>query len=137
MHTCILDATIKSGPPPAIYACGALGFPMPISITWKMNRIRELRRRAGLTQGQLAEMSGLSQPFISRLERGKTDVTSENLRAIADVLMVPMSSVVPPGSQLSRLLQVVDRVPASHADQAAMLLETFLEAVKPPDPERR
>lgn len=35
-----------------------------------MNRLRELRRRADLTQTQVAEALGVEQSFYSRLERG-------------------------------------------------------------------
>lgn len=41
------------------------------------NRLRVLRKAAGLTQTELAERSGVSQPTISQLESG---VLSMNLR---------------------------------------------------------
>lgn len=43
---------------------------------WRVNTIglghgiRALRRRRGLTQAELARRAGVSQPWISRLERG-------------------------------------------------------------------
>lgn len=40
-----------------------------------------LRKRAGLTQTQLAEKMGYEQPFISQLERGASDINGEQLAA--------------------------------------------------------
>ena len=47
------------------------------------NRIRELRRKAGLTQAGLGERLGLQQETISQYENGRRPVTLEHLRAIA------------------------------------------------------
>lgn len=41
-------------------------------------RLVEIRSKLGLTQGQVAELSGISQAQISRYEMG-ADITSENL----------------------------------------------------------
>lgn len=52
-------------------------------------RIRDLRRSYGMTQEQLSARSGVSQPTISLLERGKYNETLwATLRAIAGVLTV-------------------------------------------------
>jgi transcriptional regulator with XRE-family HTH domain len=50
--------------------------------------IREARRRAGLTQADLAERLHASPPCISSLEAGKTNPTVGQLWAIADALRV-------------------------------------------------
>ena len=41
--------------------------------------LREARRRAGLTQAELAEACGVKQPAISRIETGAVDPTVETL----------------------------------------------------------
>jgi transcriptional regulator with XRE-family HTH domain len=103
-----------------------------------MNRIKLLRQRRNMSQAELAEQSGLSQPFISRLERGESEVTSENLRAIADALGVSVSELYPEEAGLQephrRLWRLVERVPPEHRALAADLLENFLKALrsKPP-----
>ena len=38
-----------------------------------MGKIIEAREKQGLTQQALAELSGVKQPFIARLEKGDTD----------------------------------------------------------------
>lgn len=97
-----------------------------------VDQLKKLRQDAGLTQGQLAEKSGLSQSFISRLERGETEITSENLRAIADALGKPVSRLYPPTSAQGRLWAAVEKMPPGTEDRAAELLETLLAAIQKP-----
>jgi y4mF family transcriptional regulator len=47
--------------------------------------VREARRRHGMTQAELAGLSGTSQRFISQLESGVRNVT---LNKVVDVLAV-------------------------------------------------
>ena len=47
-----------------------------------------LRQEAGLTQEQLAERSGLSQQYISGLERGRRNPTVVTLYELASALGV-------------------------------------------------
>ena len=42
--------------------------------------VRDARRSAGLTQAQLAERLGTTQPVIARLERGDSNPTFETLQ---------------------------------------------------------
>jgi transcriptional regulator with XRE-family HTH domain len=45
-----------------------------------------LRRRRGITQRQLSEMSGVQQADISRIERGQTQPTTVTVRRLAHAL---------------------------------------------------
>jgi transcriptional regulator with XRE-family HTH domain len=47
--------------------------------------VREMRKRAGLTQAELAERTGTTQSAIARLERGHGRPTLERLSTIAEV----------------------------------------------------
>lgn len=49
-------------------------------------RIRRLRRTAGLTQGDLANLVGLSASFLGHIERGTRVLSVETLMAISDAL---------------------------------------------------
>ena len=46
--------------------------------------IREVRRRQGLTQAQLAQRAGTSQPVISAYEHGRRDPGYEMLRKLVE-----------------------------------------------------
>lgn len=48
--------------------------------------IKEARKKAGLTQTQLAEMIGTKKEGVSRMESGKTEVEIPTLRKIATAL---------------------------------------------------
>ena len=48
------------------------------------NLVREARRRAGLTQVQLAEKAGTTQSAIARLESGRTDPTFGQLQKLLE-----------------------------------------------------
>lgn len=51
-------------------------------------RLRQARERLGLTQRQLAHLSGLGEQQIHRYESGKSDASSDGLKAIAQQLHV-------------------------------------------------
>ena|SRR5271163_604588 len=50
------------------------------------DRIREIREAKRLTQDQLAEKTGISKGFLSDVENGKRNVSSEYLLRIANAL---------------------------------------------------
>jgi phage repressor protein C with HTH and peptisase S24 domain len=52
------------------------------------SKLREARERRGLTQEQLAEMAGTSQPQIDRLESGKRTLTIDWMVRLAPLLGV-------------------------------------------------
>jgi len=55
-----------------------------------------LRKAAGLTQEQLAERSGFSQQYISRLEQGRRNPTVVTLYELAEALGVSHVELVRP-----------------------------------------
>jgi len=54
-------------------------------------RVRELRQAAGLSQEAFAEHCGLDRTYISGIERGKRNVSLENLKVLARALNVTLS----------------------------------------------
>jgi transcriptional regulator with XRE-family HTH domain len=50
------------------------------------DRIREIRETKRLTQDQLAEKTGISKGFLSDVENGKRNISSEYLLRIANAL---------------------------------------------------
>jgi len=53
-----------------------------------LDLLRELRKRKGLTQGQLAKAIGAKQAFVSKYETGERRLDFLDLVAICDVLAI-------------------------------------------------
>lgn len=49
------------------------------------NRVRELRKRHGISQAQLAEAIGVSQPAISQIENDTRPLTIDYMRTFARI----------------------------------------------------
>lgn len=58
------------------------------------NRVRELRKARGLSQDDLAAMTGLEHSYISYIESGKRNPTLKTLHRIAVSLEVPLTDLV-------------------------------------------
>lgn len=59
------------------------------------NNVRYWRKKRGLTQDKLAELSGLSRVSISEVERGLADTKISTIRAIAKALDAEILEVFP------------------------------------------
>lgn len=57
-------------------------------------RVQAARKKAGLTQAQLAEAADVTDETLSRLERGKFAVAPETLVAIADALSASLDGLL-------------------------------------------
>lgn len=57
-------------------------------------RLKNLRRQAGLTQVEVAEKLGISQPAYASWERGVKKPTQDNLVKIAQILNVSVDYLV-------------------------------------------
>lgn len=88
--------------------------------------LRAVRRRAGLTQGELARRAGTSQPVISAYEHGHRDPTYGTLRRLIgaageqlrlDSIPARVHDVPPPGDlheharRLIDVLSLADAIP--------------------------
>jgi transcriptional regulator with XRE-family HTH domain len=58
--------------------------------------VRRIRQKKGLTQEQLAEISGFSQQYISGLEQGRRNPTVVTLYELASALGVSHIELVRP-----------------------------------------
>ena len=95
-----------------------------------MNPARALvlaRRRAGLSQRQLAAATGVAQPTIARIERGletpRVDTLDRLLRACGDALeAVPLAGVGIDRSVIRELLRLTPAERARRAVQDAGVL---------------
>ena len=60
----------------------------------QLSRLKEHRNRRGLTQHELATLSGVSRPTIARLETTNTRATPETARKLARVLKARPEALV-------------------------------------------
>lgn len=59
-----------------------------------LKNLRPLREMAGLSQAQLAQISGVSQSHISKLEIAKDSPTLKTLLKLAQALNVPVQALL-------------------------------------------
>ena len=57
------------------------------------NRIREIRKRQGLSQEKLAERAGISAQYVSNIERGKENPTLDLLLRLSEALKVSLGQM--------------------------------------------
>ena len=55
-----------------------------------LQRLKSLRKKAGLTQQDMADRIGLNQATYSAMERGRQSVLSDYLFQIAEILNIPV-----------------------------------------------
>ena len=60
----------------------------------EMKFLYELRKKKGLSQAELAYLSGISQSSLARYERGEMQPTLEVIKKIADVLNVSIEELL-------------------------------------------
>ena len=70
------------------------------------NRIAALRKKAGLTQEQLADRAGLQRTHDGRIEAGRYAVTLEVVQAIAQALGMTVANIDPRLEGLDQLKQL-------------------------------
>lgn len=56
-----------------------------------MHQVRAWREHRRLSQDRLAQLAGISKPYLSQIESGKRRGSTTTLRKIADALGVPVS----------------------------------------------
>jgi len=57
-------------------------------------RIKELRSAKGITQEDLAELSGLSRQYVGDVERGTRNISLVNIEKIATALEITLSELL-------------------------------------------
>lgn len=57
-------------------------------------RLRALREKAGTSQGDLADMAGLSRTYLNQLEAGKRDPSLSTLTRLARALGVKLEALI-------------------------------------------
>ena len=99
--------------------------------------IENLRRLRGLNQNDLAEMAKLSQPAISRAEKGDDGVTLRNYRKISAALNVPLADLFQENRTKSEneLLEMYRRLPVDRQGLWLEMSRTFAKGLPAPSGE--
>jgi transcriptional regulator with XRE-family HTH domain len=93
--------------------------------------LTKARKRAGLTQSELARRAGTSQPVISAYEHGRRDPSIETLRRLVRAAGAELDLGV--GARTGQELPA----PADDAERAARLVDVLLLADAIPNRPRR
>ena len=88
-------------------------------------RLREARKLAGISQGQVAKLLGVHRPSISEIEAGNRRVSAEELSQLATIYDVTVSWL---------LAETVDKLEES--DPRLQLAARELSKLKPDDLDR-
>jgi len=101
-------------------------------------KLRATRRAQGLTIGNVAEATGLTKGFISRVERDETSPSVATLLMLCEVLSLPIGRLFEaPDREVVRLADaprvnlggtgVVERLMSSRAESGVQLLRSHLD----------
>jgi transcriptional regulator with XRE-family HTH domain len=83
--------------------------------------LREARRRAGLTQRQLAAKAGISQESIARIERGRADPRVKTLDRLLEACGYGLETMPRLGIGVDRT-QIRERLTASMEERLAVAM---------------
>ena len=97
--------------------------------------LRYARRRAGLSQRRLAELTGVPQPAIARIERGGVSPRLETLERLLEGTGMTLELAPRPGQGVDRgliraSLQMTPEERISAAGRAGTELARFVRAVR-------
>ncbi len=67
-----------------------------VLVTFGM-KLRAAREKAGVSQEKLAELSGLHRTYVSSVERGRCNISLQNIERLAQALGVTMAELMPDG----------------------------------------
>jgi transcriptional regulator with XRE-family HTH domain len=104
-------------------------------------RIRALREKKGLTQGDLEERSGLLRCYTSRVENGHTVPSLETIEKIARALELPLYQVFYEGEKPPEADAIVSdgrrKLPFGKNTGEAKYIQSLLKAVEGMDASAR
>lgn len=90
--------------------------------------IKERRKELGLTQEELAEKTGTSQPYISELEKGKKDnPTVATLTKLAEVLKINLEELSLAIANRKERMKLIVNSNARYSKETEELIESLEE----------
>lgn len=110
------------------YSCAEVEGGDPSAHNGGMKNVRALRISKGLTQAQLAELAGVNQATVSKLERGETNITIDKIEAIAAALRVEPVQLFDLPELQARALAALSAIDPARRDAALVVLEAMAKA---------
>lgn len=107
------------------YACRALAKPRRQRHAAAVKNLKSIRTSRRLSQTQLAEMVGINQATISKIENGNESVTLDLVFKIAAALNVPAGLLFPHGDLEDRALVALSQVDPARREAAIVVLEAM------------
>ncbi len=107
------------------YASQALAFCNRAGDSNRMQNLARIRKGRKLSQAQLAEMVGVNQGTISKIERGSESVTLEMVYKIAAALGIPAASLFPRGELEDRVLAAMSRISPERRQAVLVVIEAM------------
>ena len=93
-------------------------------------KVRDIRIAKGVSQGDLAKHLGISQPYLSQIEKGSRKLDAEKIGQIADFLGVPSHELVdysaPAHEDVQELLEIFERATPEQQQMILALTKTVL-----------
>ena len=95
------------------------------------NRIKSLRVQKGLSQDKLGELADLNGKYLGEVERGTSNISITNLAKLAEVLEVPLLSLLAIDHEKNRddLLKDLHYQLATADDSQLKIIHRLIEAV--------
>ena len=101
-------------------------------------RMADARRRAGLTQVELAKMLGVNQQAITAWERQNVALRAEQLRSLAEALNTSSDYLIgisdnmkeanaTPSGKVGRLFGQVSKLPRRQREKVVEFVEAFIQ----------
>ncbi len=97
-----------------------------------MKKLAEIRKSKGLTQAQLADMAGVDQATISKIERNESyNYTADAIRRLSKALKVEPAELIGMPELQQRIVRAIREISDPNQQEAALVvLESMAERVR-------
>ena len=109
------------------YSCGVVEASARGAHNERMKKVRDLRMARGLTQTQLAELAGVNQATVSKVERGETNITMDKIVALAAALKVEPVELFDLPELQARALAAISAIDPDRRAAALIVLEAMAQ----------
>lgn len=99
------------------------------------NKLLNIRKKAGLTQAEVAELSGLSDRTYADIERGSVNMRIETILRICKALQITPDDIlteenIPIIEKQNELIEKLNSCKPNEQQTALELLSVYLESIK-------